>query len=85
MPGWVKARAGTYFEPTRFREAEGRWHATGGIDLHLPHAWLLRKGVGQWGWPPWLLRAVTLPLTLKFSVDSARDYFSVGLGLALWR
>jgi len=35
VPGWVRVRAGTYWEPSRFEGVDGRLHGTAGADLRL--------------------------------------------------
>ena len=37
VPLWLKLRAGTYLEPSRFRDGSAREHATAGFDLRLFH------------------------------------------------
>ncbi len=55
LPNFMKLRAGTYLEPTRFDEATPRMHATGGLDLKLlvwnvfglwPDNYMWRLGLG---------------------------------------
>lgn len=47
LPNLLRLRAGTYYEPTRFRTSEGRLHGTLGLDVRL----------FQWNvaglWPDW--------------------------------
>ncbi|MFL5303617.1 MAG: hypothetical protein ACJ8F1_00315 [Polyangia bacterium] len=33
--GWLRLRAGTYLEPSRFMETSARWHATGGFEVRV--------------------------------------------------
>jgi hypothetical protein len=35
IPGWLRVRAGTYYEPARFDETSGRLHVTGGVELRI--------------------------------------------------
>jgi hypothetical protein len=35
LPGWVRVRAGSYWEPARFDGVSGRLHGTAGADLRL--------------------------------------------------
>lgn len=72
FPDWVRVRAGTYLEPTRFRDSRPRPHYTGGFDIAL----------GVWDvlglWPEdyrWLGR---------FAFDVARDFSTVGFSIGGW-
>jgi hypothetical protein len=69
-PNHIKVRAGSYYEPTRFRDTEGRLHGTFGFDIRLFRWDVFRI------WPEdylWQLAA---------AVDLSRDYqvFSAGIG-----
>lgn len=35
IPGWLRLRAGTYLEASRFPETSARWHATGGFEVRI--------------------------------------------------
>jgi hypothetical protein len=35
IKGWLRLRAGTYVEPSRFEETTPRWHGTGGVEVRL--------------------------------------------------
>jgi hypothetical protein len=39
LPNIVVLRAGSYYEPTRFRTGGPRVHGTGGLDLRIPFEW----------------------------------------------
>jgi len=72
FPTWLKGRAGSYLEPTRFETSDLRMHATLGLDIRLavwnvfglwPDNYMWRLGLGG---------------------DVARDYFTWGLTIAGW-
>ena len=72
VPEWLKLRAGSYIEPTRFQGSEPRVHVTAGLDVKLlvwnvfglwPDDYMWRLGVGS---------------------DSARDYYTWGVTIAGW-
>ncbi len=74
IPNWLQARAGVYFEPTRFRSNEdgGRSHATfGGQARLVPWDVFGTFPEGSWWW-------------LGGSLDVARDYLGWGLALGVW-
>lgn len=75
VPAWLKVRAGTYGEPTRFesRGAKARLHGTLGFDQKL-FPWTL-FGLLEDG-TEWRLSA---------ALDGARHYFSWGASVGLWR
>lgn len=35
IPGWVRLRGGTYFEPSRYPDVDGRYHGTAGFEVRL--------------------------------------------------
>ncbi len=35
IPAWLRLRAGTYLEASRFQETSARWHATGGFEVRV--------------------------------------------------
>ncbi|HEX2679080.1 MAG TPA: hypothetical protein VHM19_20665, partial [Polyangiales bacterium] len=71
IANWVKMRAGTYFEPSRFDSAGYRVHATTGFDVRLF---------------TWDLFGLVDDFTVLFgaSADVAERYLNVGVGLGLW-
>jgi hypothetical protein len=74
IPNWLQARAGVYFEPTRFRSNEdgGRSHVTfGGQARLVPWDVFGTFPENNWWW-------------LGGSLDVARDYLGWGLALGVW-
>lgn len=69
---WLKVRAGTYLEPTRFAEGRARIHAAGGFDVKLFRWSVLGLFDDDTHW-----RA-------GGCVDGARDYFGWGVGIGVW-
>lgn len=65
-------RAGSYMEPTRFRESSPRVHGTTGFDVRL-------LDTSFFG-----LLSDDLGIRLTAAVDGARDYFGWSLGLGMW-
>ena len=84
FPRWVKARLGTYYEPSRFEEVSGRAHVTGGFDVHFPHIWLVQKAVDTWSWDPRIMEWVDVSLMAQVTVDRAEHYLSIGLSVGVW-
>lgn len=84
FPRWVKARLGTYYEPSRFEGVSGRAHVTGGFDVHFPHVWLVQKAVDAWSWDPRIMGWVDVPLMAQVTVDRAEHYLSIGLSVGVW-
>lgn len=75
VPHWLKVRAGTYGEPTRFesRGARARLHGTLGLDQKLF---------------PWTVFGIFDEDTewrLAAALDGARHYFSWGASVGVWR
>jgi hypothetical protein len=72
VPNFMRLRAGTYLEPTRFETSTARPHYTGGFDLR----------VGRWNvfglWPD------DYQWRLAVGADVARDYFTLGVTIAGW-
>ena len=71
IASWVKMRAGTYLEPSRFAGVTYRLHATTGFDVRLF---------------TWDLFGLVDDFTVLFgaSADVAERYLNVGVGLGLW-
>lgn len=70
-PNWVKARTGTYVEPSRFHDGYPRSHFTAGFDVRL------------FVFNPWGLLS-SQPLRLRLAADLAPRYSNFGLGLGSW-
>ena len=84
FPRWVKARLGTYYEPSRFEGVDGRGHVTGGFDVHFPHIWLVQRAVDRWSWDPRIVEWVDVPLMAQVTVDRAEHYLSIGISIGVW-
>ena len=71
LPDRVRARIGTYLEPSRFPEGNARQHLTCGADIKLIpfDAW------GLFGATTW---------RLSFAVDLAPRYANWGVGIGAW-
>jgi hypothetical protein len=69
LPGWLRLRAGSYWEPSRLAGAEGRLHGTGGAELRL-------LAFRLWG--------TAYRLRLGLTLDAARDYVNGGLSIGFW-
>jgi len=69
VPGWFRIRGGTYWEPPRFEDVEGRLHVTLGFDLRL-------FSFSFWG-DPYRMR-------LSLAGDVARQYGNSVLSLGFW-
>ena len=68
-PGWFRIRGGTYWEPPRFENVDGRLHLTLGFDLRL-------FSFSFWG-SPYRMR-------LSLAGDAARQYGNTVLSLGFW-
>ena len=68
LPGRLRVRAGSYWEPSRFDGVPGRLHATFGTDVRVFefHAWGLRRG------------------RISLTGDVASRYRNVALSIGLW-
>jgi hypothetical protein len=68
---WLKMRAGTYLEPSRFEGVPYRLHGTAGFDVKLF---------------TWDLFGLMEPFTFRFgpAADVAGRYLYVGLGIGIW-
>jgi hypothetical protein len=67
--GWLRLRAGTYREPSRFEGTTGRWHGTGGAEGRLFKFQLF----GQ-----------ERRVSLSIAADLASRYKNGGLSLGFW-
>jgi len=72
IEGWLQVRAGSYLEPTRYREGSARIHATLGFDLRL----LL--------WSVFGLFDADACWRVGGAIDGARNYFGWGATVGLW-
>jgi hypothetical protein len=68
LPGRLRLRLGSYYEPSNYEGVSSRTHLTGGFEVRLFHTSL-------WGEYDW---------SLAFTVDSARDYHNVLASLGFW-
>jgi len=72
IPEWLKVRAGTYLEPTRFETSDPRLHGTFGLDVRLVKWNLFGLWPDDYVW------------RVGFGSDAARDYFTWGVTLGGW-
>lgn len=75
VPGWLRVRGGSYYEPGRFRDPagrrlRGRLHLTAGLDLRF---WQFQ--VFSWRYR----------LRLSLTADLAERYTNGGLSVGFWR
>jgi len=68
LPGRLRLRLGTYYEPSNYAGVSSRMHATGGFEVRLFHTSIL----GEYDW------------SLTATVDSARDYLNVLVAIGFW-
>jgi hypothetical protein len=73
IPAYLVLRAGSYYEPTRFRTGAPRVHGTGGLDVRIPIAWSVFG----------LLDDDTT-FRVSGAIDAARSYFGWSVGAGLW-
>jgi hypothetical protein len=66
--GRLRLRAGTYFEPSRFEEASGRWHGTGGFEVRV---FKIRLFGERW-------------VSLSYALDAAPRYVANFLSIGFW-
>lgn len=73
-PNWLKVRAGTYLEPSRFESNQkgSRLHATFGFDQKVV-AWDVFGA-----WPP------DAEWRLSGSIDASRSYLAWGISIGMW-
>jgi hypothetical protein len=69
IPGWLKVRGGTYWEPSRFDDASGRLHLTFGLEGRI-------FSFNLWGSPYRVRVALT--------GDVARQYGNGALSIGFW-
>jgi hypothetical protein len=69
VPGWFRIRGGTYWEPPRFDDVEGRLHLTLGLDVRF------------WSFSFW---GSNYRLRLSLAGDGARRYGNTLLSLGFW-
>lgn len=68
MPGRLRLRLGSYYEPSNYEGVPGRTHLTGGFEARMFHTSFL----GEYDW------------SLTYTVDSARDYLNMFVALGFW-
>lgn len=68
IPGRLRLRLGSYYEPSNYEGVSSRTHVTGGFQVRLFHTSI-------WGEYDWSLTA---------TVDSARDYLNVLVSIGFW-
>lgn len=75
IPHWLRLRAGTYLEPTRFESNDkgARVHGTLGFDQKL------------FGWEVFGLYPDGTEWRASASIDAARSYFGWSVGIGVWR
>jgi hypothetical protein len=69
IPGWLRVRGGSYWEPGRFEAVGGRLHGTLGVDFKVFAFDVLGTG---------------FRLRLGLTVDTAKGYGNGGLSLGFW-
>jgi hypothetical protein len=69
IPAWLRLRAGSYLEASRFPETSARWHATGGAEVHI---FSFRLGGHE--------RRVSISV----AGDFAQRYKNAGLSVGFW-
>ena len=68
LPGRLRLRLGSYYEPSNYEGVPSRMHLTGGFEVRIFHSSIL----GEHNW------------SLTTTVDSARDYVNVFISLGFW-
>ena len=68
MPGRLRLRLGSYYEPSNYEGVASRTHLTGGFEVRLFRT-------SYWGEYDW---------SLTYTVDSARDYLNMFVALGFW-
>jgi hypothetical protein len=69
IPGWLRLRAGTYWEPSRFQGVDGRLHGTAGADIRLFGFRLLGS---------------EYRLKVSLTADRAPRYGNAGVSFGFW-
>jgi hypothetical protein len=69
VPGWLRLRAGTYWEPSRFEGVDGRLHGTAGADIRLFGFRLL---------------GAEYRLKVSLTADRAPRYGNAGVSFGFW-
>lgn len=69
VPAWLRLRAGTYYEASRFADQRARAHLTGGAEVRLFAFHLLHH---------------ERRVAISFAGDVARRYHNVGLSVGFW-
>lgn len=72
IPNRLQLRAGSYMEPTRFRESSARLHGTTGFEVRVLD------------WDVLGLYPEDTSFRVSGAVDVARDYFGWSLGIGTW-
>ena len=70
LPKKLRARLGSYLEPSRFEGTSSRAHMTGGL---------------EWSFWRWLLDPEDASLSLQYAFDLSRDYSNHSISLGIWR
>jgi hypothetical protein len=68
LPGWIRVRAGSYWEPSRSEHYAGRLHLTAGLELRLFSFTFLGDHT----------------LNTSFALDVAERYSNVSLSVGFW-
>jgi len=68
IPGRLRLRLGSYYEPSNYEGVPSRTHLTGGFEVRMFHSVFLEEY--DWG--------------LTFAADSARDYLNILVALGFW-
>jgi hypothetical protein len=69
VPGWLRLRGGSYYEPSRYPGVDGRWHGTAGGEVRL---FAFKLGGTE--------RRVSIQL----AGDFAPRYRNVGASIGFW-
>jgi hypothetical protein len=69
IPGWLRLRGGSYFEPSRYPDVDGRWHGTAGTEVRL------------FGFK---LGGTERRVSIQLAGDFAPRYHNVGASIGFW-